>query len=405
MSPFFQTFLKLLQLEEGCRLTAYPDSRGVWTIGWGYNMVAHEYESDECEGVVWTQKRADRELVASLNRVLAALDANWPTWRSLDVVRQAVCVSGVYQLGSRKAKKFVSTIAALKAHDWESAARQLLKSKWATQTPERVHRNAVMLRTGIFPESINGQAFHPEGEAAAAVASAPIEPAAPVLPAQGLRHEQGASPAVGEKVGSVAAATPGLGTLIADVSKFLGKNPTSYGALGLFTMLVGNVRIQCKLWFFDRLYEFSDANILAALVAIVLILWGLLGKEFLARIGKAAIPCVLAGLLVLPGCVGIHPSGAGPEAAGLRADGPAVGETTEAPTKSTLSARLKAGGAWLWACVAKLRAMGVGDAALDALRADVLDVERLAKAGAEAAARELFDKAWATAVALKEGRR
>lgn len=201
MSPFFQIFLLLLRLEEGCRLTAYKDSRGIWTIGWGYNMVAHEYEADECEGVVWTQERADRELVASLNRVLAALDANWPTWRSLDVVRQAVCVSGVYQLGSRKAAKFVNTIAALKAHDWESAARQLLKSQWATQTPERVHRNAVMLRTGSFPETINGQAFHPEGEAAAAVAFAPIEPATPVLPAQGLRPEQGASPAVGEKVG------------------------------------------------------------------------------------------------------------------------------------------------------------------------------------------------------------
>jgi Phage-related lysozyme (muraminidase) len=400
MSPFFAIFITLIQLEEGCRLVAYKDKNGIWTIGWGYNMCAHEYEVDECEGVVWTQERADKELAASVQRVLEALDMHWPTWRKLDVVRQAVCVSGVYQLGSRKAEKFVNTIAALRAHDWELAAQQMLKSKWGTKdTPERVHRNAVMIRTGIFPEEINGHAFHPDVPSAADVVSACEQPAAPVLPAAGLRDAKAESPAVVRTVGE---APSGFWALTGDISKFLGKNPASYGVFGLFTMLVGNVRIQCKLWVFDRIYEFTDANILAAIVAAGVILFGIFRNRLPSGAGKALLSLGLVGLLALPGCTGFRLPQAGSEAAGLGADGPTVSETAQATPPSTLLARLKAGETWLWACVTRLRALGVEDAVLDSLREDILDMTRLTKEGAGEAARELFNKIWATAVALNE---
>jgi hypothetical protein len=47
MSPFLSLFLQLIQLEEGCKLTAYKDSEGVWTIGWGYNLETHGYAPGE----------------------------------------------------------------------------------------------------------------------------------------------------------------------------------------------------------------------------------------------------------------------------------------------------------------------------------------------------------------------
>lgn len=45
-----------LKLGEACRLTAYLDSKGRWTIGWGHTS------PNVVEGLVWTQPQADRAL-------------------------------------------------------------------------------------------------------------------------------------------------------------------------------------------------------------------------------------------------------------------------------------------------------------------------------------------------------
>jgi lysozyme len=41
---------------ESCKLIAYLDSRGIWTIGWGHTG------SEVCKGLVWTQEQADAQL-------------------------------------------------------------------------------------------------------------------------------------------------------------------------------------------------------------------------------------------------------------------------------------------------------------------------------------------------------
>lgn len=66
--------LALLKLFEGCRLTAYQDQNGIWTIGYGHTG------PEVVEGLVWTQEQADAQL---------ALDASWAAtavMKSLDVM-------------------------------------------------------------------------------------------------------------------------------------------------------------------------------------------------------------------------------------------------------------------------------------------------------------------------------
>lgn len=43
---------------ESCRLTAYQDVRGIWTIGWGHTGL------DVVEGLTWTQEQADATLLS-----------------------------------------------------------------------------------------------------------------------------------------------------------------------------------------------------------------------------------------------------------------------------------------------------------------------------------------------------
>ncbi len=171
----FERTVRLVQLEEGCRLESYKDSRGIWTIGWGYNLEAHGYEKSEAASIVWTQEHADAALSDEIKSVVAEITRRWPKWLDLDVVRQAAIVSSVYQLGAPGASYFLATIAAIKAHDWDKAAAQMLKSKWATQTPRRVKRNAEMIRTGQWPTEVNGVQF--SDDSVSHVASASAQPA------------------------------------------------------------------------------------------------------------------------------------------------------------------------------------------------------------------------------------
>lgn len=174
----------LIKAEEGCRLTAYKDSVGVWTIGWGTNLEAHGYDKAECAGMTWAQQQADEALQDEIDLVVAQIDKRWPDWVKLDDVRQAAIVSAVYQLGAPGAAHFLATIAAIRSHDWGTAAEQMLKSRWAKQTPKRVQRNAEMIRTGRWPNAVNGQAFPP----------ASTQPSPCLLPASGLPSAEAPRP-------------------------------------------------------------------------------------------------------------------------------------------------------------------------------------------------------------------
>ena len=61
--------LALIKRWEGCRLTAYQDVAGIWTIGWGATGPGIT------RGVVWTQKQADDRLAADVARFLAGVTA------------------------------------------------------------------------------------------------------------------------------------------------------------------------------------------------------------------------------------------------------------------------------------------------------------------------------------------
>ena len=56
----------LIQRLEGCRLQAYQDQAGVWTIGYGHTGNVHA-------GDVWTQDQADAQLGADLARFISGV--------------------------------------------------------------------------------------------------------------------------------------------------------------------------------------------------------------------------------------------------------------------------------------------------------------------------------------------
>lgn len=130
-----------LERDEGLRLTAYQDTVGAWTIGYGH---AHVHA-----GTVWSGETAFAMLRADVAHAEAALDAQLPWWRQLDDVRQDVIANMAFNMGVTTLSQFHNTLAAMKAGDWNKAAAGMLASQWARQVGARATRLAAQMRTGV----------------------------------------------------------------------------------------------------------------------------------------------------------------------------------------------------------------------------------------------------------------
>ncbi|WP_293907013.1 glycoside hydrolase family protein [Phenylobacterium sp.] len=134
-----------LKRDEGCKLVAYQDTLGIWTVGVGHAHVP--------AGTVWTQDQCDQALAEDIAKAEALLDANAGWWRTLEDARQDVMASLCFNMGwgdgAHGLSSFKNTLAAIEAGDFERAAAGLLASKWATQVKSRSDRLATQLRTGV----------------------------------------------------------------------------------------------------------------------------------------------------------------------------------------------------------------------------------------------------------------
>lgn len=82
----------LIHQWEGCRLTAYQDAVGVWTIGYGATG------PDIVQGVTWTQEQADADLAQRLDRLNATITQAIRV--RLSPQQRAALVSLAYNIGT-----------------------------------------------------------------------------------------------------------------------------------------------------------------------------------------------------------------------------------------------------------------------------------------------------------------
>lgn len=133
---------------ESCKLVAYKDSEGLWTIGWGHQLFP---QGRDWTGTTWTQAQADAQRGIDIDqaRTFAQALLEWPY---LDTpCRQNALIELVFEM-KRRWLPFVNTRACIRAKDWQGAHDNVLKSLWATQVHKtRADRIANYLLTGVYP--------------------------------------------------------------------------------------------------------------------------------------------------------------------------------------------------------------------------------------------------------------
>jgi len=135
---------RLLELHEGIRDRPYKDSVGILTIGIGRNLQAKPL----------SRAAINFLLEEDLVEVRYSVRKSLPWSFRLDPVRLAVLHDMAFNLGINGLLSFKNTLDLFERGEYEKAADNMLKSKWAKQVGARAVRLSNMVRTGMIPDDL-----------------------------------------------------------------------------------------------------------------------------------------------------------------------------------------------------------------------------------------------------------
>jgi GH24 family phage-related lysozyme (muramidase) len=159
---------KYITLNEGFRSKRYYDSKGIPTIGVGFNLqrpgareamgsVGADYDRVRSGKEDLSESQIGELLAADTKAAVGSARALFPDFDKYDQARQTVLADLAFNLGEAKLSTFKSFIDAVNATDWERAAKDLRNSKWYAEVGKRAVRNVESLRTGVPPLSVSSK--------------------------------------------------------------------------------------------------------------------------------------------------------------------------------------------------------------------------------------------------------
>jgi len=123
---------------EGLRLKPYRCPAGKLTIGYGRNL--------EDRGI--TEAEAEHLLENDLDAARWEVQKRVPGFADLSLERRNVLVEMAFNLGIGGVMRFTGMLAAIRLGDYETAAVEMLDSKWAKQVGRRARMLATIMETG-----------------------------------------------------------------------------------------------------------------------------------------------------------------------------------------------------------------------------------------------------------------
>ena len=137
-----QELVDQIKRQEGLRLTAYVDTLGNRSIGYGHTPAF--------PGQTITEAEADSWLMQDLNSAQTDLLTALPWCFSLSVPRYCVLWNMCFNMGISHLLEFRLMLAAVRNKDWNEASRQMLDSLWARQVKDRAIELADQMKTGSW---------------------------------------------------------------------------------------------------------------------------------------------------------------------------------------------------------------------------------------------------------------
>lgn len=130
--------IEQLKRHEGLRLKPYLCTADKFTIGIGRNL----------EDVGISEQEAEMLLLNDIERAKQALLQKFPWTAELDEVRFAALINFTFNVGIGTVAKFKNAMGLLKQKNYDMAANEFLRSRWADQVGKRAIEVTEQIRTG-----------------------------------------------------------------------------------------------------------------------------------------------------------------------------------------------------------------------------------------------------------------
>ena len=140
-----QRLREQLIIDEGVKYEVYNDHLGYPTFGIGHLITETDEEYGKSVGTLVSKERVNEVFDRDVAIYISEAKKVFPNLEQLPEEAQQVIVNMTFNMGAPRLAKFKKFIAGVNAGDWNTAAIEMMDSRWAKQVGNR----AVRLRDRI----------------------------------------------------------------------------------------------------------------------------------------------------------------------------------------------------------------------------------------------------------------
>jgi len=129
-----------LKIDEGVKYEVYLDHLGYKTFGIGHLVVAGDDEYGADVGYKVSEERVNAVFDTDVEKYISESKKVFPDLEDLPEEAQQVIVNMCFNMGAPRLGKFKKFIAAVNDGNWNTAAVEMMDSRWATQVGARAER-------------------------------------------------------------------------------------------------------------------------------------------------------------------------------------------------------------------------------------------------------------------------
>ena len=129
-----------LKIDEGCVYKIYTDHLGYPTFGIGHLIIESDPENGQAVGTPVSNDRVDAAFDGDVEVVLSECKVLYPDFEDLPEEAQQIIANMMFNLGRPRLSKFVGMKRGVDEIDWNSAADEMVDSRWYRQVGARAER-------------------------------------------------------------------------------------------------------------------------------------------------------------------------------------------------------------------------------------------------------------------------
>ena len=129
-----------LKIDEGCVYEIYNDHLGYPTFGIGHLVRESDPENGSPLGTEVSEDRVIEAFDADIEIVLSDCNTLYPDFEDLPEEAQQIIANMMFNLGRPRLSKFVGMKRGVDVKDWNSAADEMVDSRWYRQVGARADR-------------------------------------------------------------------------------------------------------------------------------------------------------------------------------------------------------------------------------------------------------------------------